>query len=260
MAKDLIQKNTGESSDTPEASPSQSDYNSSIITADIDGSNIFRPYTVGVRDFQPSISTILLLQGDSKSLPKTVTRDSIARLTKIGKYFGLFKNFSLTNYEESREEALNIMKAFGKSWIAFFYGDTPRLYRYTGHFLDYANYNYYEEFIKAYDYYLRGSKCLENNMTMYLSYNGRLIRGLITSIITMKTTAAAAPTGLVAFAFSVLVLGDKWIRNTVGEIRNDDKIEELRQRGAKLDESISEDAPQVDIRPPTTEEAQTDVG
>ena len=190
----------------------------------IEGLNSYRPYTTRADDFEPTVATIILSGKGSGVIPL---------LPDVGQnYLGIFKNFSLTNFNEGRQEEVNITKTFGREWVAFFYGENPRIYNYGGHFLDFKNYPYYEEFIKAYDNYLRGTKCIENEMELYLSYNGRLVRGLMTGIGTGKTSGVGVPKGLVQFNFTILVLHDGWVgtRNEMA-LTN---VERLRQSGVRI--------------------------
>lgn len=196
------------------------------LTADAEKDSAFRPYSGGLSPINSGIATMVLVKngtvtkGDSGGA-RQIRGGLIPVLPEIASDFiGVFKNFSLTQYSDVRQEALNIQRTFGREWVAFFFGEQPRSYQFSGHFLDYEEYPYYEQFMKAYDLYLRGTKCLENKMSLYISYDGRLIRGLMTSISTSKISAPGAPPGVVSFTFSLLIMGDQWIRNSYKRLSN----------------------------------------
>jgi hypothetical protein len=178
-------------------------------------------------------ATILLFQGANSAYRSAAIAsldgltDSSGRSIAADQYLGVFKNFSLTRYSEGRQEAYNIQRTFGKDWVAFFFGEQPRIYQYEGHFLDYVEYPFYQQFMAAYDNYLRGTKCIENQMTMYISCDGKLIRGLMLNINTSKASAPGLPAGVVQFNFTILVMGDQWVRNSQGVYSNADMISNL---------------------------------
>ena len=203
------QKQSGVDTTVPEATGIKSNQQNvnAYETANLDGRNSHRPYTTIAANFQPTSSTIVLRKGTQ-----------IPILDKIGtSYFGIFKNFCLTGFNEPRAESFNLVKTFGREWVAFFFGENPRIYEYNGHFLDYYNYPHYEEFVRAYDEYLRGTKCIENGMTMSLSYNGRIVRGYIIGMTTGKVSGTGIPDGMLSFGFSMLILKDGWVNRSPGK-------------------------------------------
>ena len=183
--------------------------------------NELRPYKVGFDDKDTTIATIVLAQEDSnltqedlKNIDYLNEFDSIIPEVEVStqlasdtdnSFLGVFKNFSLLQVNESRAELAKITKTFGKKWHAFFFNQEPRVYSFTGIFLDSKNYNYYEDFMKAYDMYLAGSKCLENNYKMYLSYENKIIDGLMLGI---NTTSNSSDIHHKGFSFQLLVFDD----------------------------------------------------
>jgi len=223
---DLIYKTnatTGELEEisTPKIIDGASNYDARYLTADAEEDSSFRPYSGGLTPINSGIATMVLVRNNGTKVTEELNGSSIPVLPEIAQDFiGVFKNFSLTQYGEARQEALNIQRTFGREWVAFFFGEQPRSYQYSGHFLDYEEYPYYEQFIKAYDLYLRGTKCLENKMSLYISYDGRLVRGLMTNISTSKMSGPGIPPGVVSFNFSILIMGDQWIRNSYKKMSN----------------------------------------
>lgn len=227
MSADNTTKNNPDT--TPTVVPSQKSFdtgfNEKYFNVDVEGNNFFRPWTSASDFISSGIATIVLFESKNVQAEgvASLAGQKVATLKDInadGSYIGIFKNFSLTQYGETRQEAFNIQRTFGKDWVAFFFGEQPRTYQYNGHFLDYVDYPHYQQFMMAYDKYLRGTKCIERGMTMYISYDGKLVRGLITQISTSKTSAPGLPAGMVSFNFSILIMSDQFVRTTRGVLSN----------------------------------------
>jgi len=127
-------------------------------------------------------------------------------------YYGVFNNFSLLNVQEANEQIVKMHVNFGSSWNAFFFGEKPRVYQFSGFFIDSSDYPYYQEFMVAYDLYLAGRKAIENEYQTTFVYDGRIIDGYMLDIQTQHT---AADQLIKNFTFTVLVRGSFWIRNNV---------------------------------------------
>jgi hypothetical protein len=98
---------------------------------------------------------------------------------------------------------------FGGAWSAFFFGEKPRVYSFAGIFLDSPMYPYYQEFTVAYEKYLSGRKCIQNQMNMKLAYDGKMIDGYILNI---ETSTKSDNQFHKAFTFTVLVRDEKFFR------------------------------------------------
>ena len=221
--------------------PRDQDLRNGDFNYDIEMQNRYRPFTNHAEEKTPSVASIVLIKNqdattvedfnsegffdDLRAKLKTPVDSNDLVLEEESKYvipilddwispdyLGVFKNFGLTEYLEGAQERLQILKTFGKEWVGFMHGEEPRIYKYTGVFLDYVNYPFYEEFMRAYNHYLRGSKCIENKMQMYLSYDYKIVRGYIISISTQKNSANGAPQGMVGFQFRVLVQKEDFVR------------------------------------------------
>lgn len=127
----------------------------------------------------------------------------------VTEYYGVFNNFSLVNITEAKEQMAKIHLNFGGSWNAFFFGDKPTIYTFNGFFLDSKEYPYYQEFMEAYDKYLSGRKCVENQFEMLVSYDGKIVNGYILGI---STNLNATNPYMKSFSFSVLVKDEAWYR------------------------------------------------
>lgn len=127
-------------------------------------------------------------------------------------YYGVFNNFSLMNFSEAREEVVRINLNFGGTWNAFFFGERPRIYSFSGIFLDSKDYPYYQEFMVAYEKYMAGRKCIENGMQFTISYNGKILKG---HLLRINTGGSADAITHKTFEFTVLVENDSWYRNNI---------------------------------------------
>jgi len=218
------------------------EFTSSIIDDKI------RPFTVGLTRHHETIATIIVYKERDKSDPVTridyleKLEDKVLSLTTAkpvgnsagsissgvpdqpsgqvvvdkldGKndYYGVFNNFSLLNVNEAHEQIVKLHVNFGADWNAFFFGEKPRVYQFSGFFLDSMDYPYYQEFLVAYDKYLSGRKSVENKVQTKFIYDGKIIDGYMLNIQTAQT---AADQLIKTFQFTVLVKGIYWMRTNL---------------------------------------------
>jgi hypothetical protein len=200
----------------------------------IDGNDKFRPYCSALIENNTNTATIVLLEKPNPPSSTTNEKDyfsdysttislSDVEASSVGtvpelpevrggaknKYYGIFKNFSLLNYQEGRNEIAKVNLNFSLKWNAYFFGSQPRIYSFSGVFIDSKNYPYYEEFMEAYDSYLSGGNCLSNGFRLYLAYDGKIIAGWMLGI---QITASSEQRFGKGFTFSVLVDSETWIR------------------------------------------------
>jgi len=207
--------------------------------------NKIRPYTVGTTEHEGTVATIILyttsqgfvsddalktnnylvdlsmsiseleaesVSGDVSS-PPSIPGGKVALLSLDGKrpnnYYGVFNNFSLVNVQEAHGEIVKLHQNFSNGWNAFFFGEKPAIYNFSGIFLDTKEYPYYQEFMVAYEKYLRGRRAIENNMQLKMVYDGRIIDGYMLNI---NTTSTGDMEQSKSFTFSVLVRKSGWVR------------------------------------------------
>lgn len=204
-----------------------------------------RPYTVGLTEHDRTISTILLyqendypedidnnqkdyltdidtevnelsLEGIDSVSYGSVVQDpgnlAVIKLDGTNDYYGVFNNFSLLQVIESTNQIKSVHVNFGSSWNAFFFGEEPRVYTFSGYFIDSQEYPFYQEFFVAYEKYLSGRKTIENNMKTKFVYDGKIVDGYILGINVKSTSDNYF---LKQFDFSVLVRGVTWARTNV---------------------------------------------
>ncbi len=158
-------------------------------------------------------------------------------------FYGVFNNFSITDIAESKSEIVKVGMNLSSDWNAFFFGEQPTVYRFNGHFIDTADYPYYQEFLMAYDKYLAGRKCVENHIMTKFMYDGKIVNGLMLNI---SISSAAGTPHLKMFSFSVLVIKEEWIRinivpSTDSQIGQDHFYMENRMNGLTNIHRISSD-------------------
>lgn len=208
--------------------------------------NNIRPYSSGLTSHETTIATILLYNEEAGNAQKNEdpkTKDFLNSLNeKVKKlepgnyslssgesdppsgtvasilldgrntYYGVFNNFSLLSVAESSDEILKVNINFGSHWNAFFFGQQPKVYRFTGFFLDSREYPYYQEFMVAYDNYLSGRKLIENKMMTKFVYDGRIVDGYM---INLSVNSNAESPFIKQFQFSVLVRRTYWVRENI---------------------------------------------
>jgi len=214
-----------------------------FLTSSID--NKVRPYTVGTTEHDGTVASIILyttsqgfvsddalktndylvdlsmsiseleagaISGDVSS-PPSIPGGKVALISLDGKapnnYYGVFNNFSLINVREAHGEIVKLHQNFSNGWNAFFFGEKPAIYSFSGIFLDTKEYPYYQEFMIAYEKYLRGRRAVENNMQLKIIYDGKIIDGYMLNI---ETTTTGDSEQSKSFTFSVLVRKSNWIR------------------------------------------------
>jgi len=209
--------------------------------------NALRPYTSGMIRHQETLSTILVYNEHTVAVEKketdytllnteveTITPGSIIKsasgqndqgksvkgyesfkhfkLDGTNNYYGVFNNFSLLSVQEMTEQIVKTHINFGSKWNAFFFGEKPRVYSYTGLFLDTMDYPYFQEFSVAYDKYLSGRKAVENNIRTKIVYDGRIVDGYM---LNLRTVTSSTQQQIKEFAFTMLVKDVQWIRTNL---------------------------------------------
>jgi len=224
---------------------------SDVFLNNVEGNNLFRPYTSGLSQHDPNIATIILTGMSSRADELDITKgkikdyfndisssikelkaidndaspiikgETIPKLPKLGNdYFGVFNNFSLMSVSEARSQIVKVNVNFGDSWNAFFFGKRPKVYVFSGFFMDSKDYPYYEEFVRAYDNYLAGGKSIENKFRTYITYDGKINSGYI---LDLNTTIDSKEPYVKPFQFQMLIDNESFARinykrNDIGSI------------------------------------------
>ena len=188
-------------------------------------SDLYRPYTGMVSEYDSTIATIVITNPRKPDQPVAIdffnsfvsvakpvaqTADNSGVVTLQQNFYGIFKNFSLMDVNESTSEAVKVTLNFGMGWTAYFFGAQPRIYSFSGMFLDTVEYPYYEQFMTAYKRYLSGSNIARAGYKFYIAYDGKLVSGYMLGINTGSSSSAPKTKN---FTFQVLVDDDHFFRS-----------------------------------------------
>lgn len=113
----------------------------------------------------------------------------------------VFTKFILESAREAHVEKAQIVETFG-DWYVFFFGERPSTYSFSGTLINSKTNNWLQDFMFYYNNYLRGTKCVENQARILLTYGGRQIEGFI---LNAQTQTQAANEKGVPFSFDVLI-------------------------------------------------------
>jgi hypothetical protein len=89
-----------------------------------------------------------------------------------------YTKFFLESVAEDRMEKQQVIETFG-DFIVFFFGRRPEVYQFSGRLLNVKNHDWKNDFQEVYDHYLRGTKAVENNSTVFMQYDDVLVEGFI---------------------------------------------------------------------------------
>lgn len=111
--------------------------------------------------------------------------ENIASLTLVGNdqttIVDSYSRFFLQAISEVEQEKYQVVETF-TGFYAFFYGKRPPIYRYSGLLLADKNYRWNNDFKFVYENYFRGTRAVEFNAEVTLTYPGRIIVGFPLSL------------------------------------------------------------------------------
>jgi len=112
-----------------------------------------------------------------------------------------FTKLILEGMTEGHAERTQIVETFGTFYV-FMFGERPPTYNFSGTLINAKDINWRTDFQFYYDNYLRGTKCVENNARLVMTYGGRQIEGFM---INFQTQTDAALEMGVKVSFQVVV-------------------------------------------------------
>lgn len=98
----------------------------------------------------------------------------------------VYTNFILQQVTEERTEKSQVLETFGEPFI-FLFGERPRVISFFGVLVNSFDFNWESEWWYNYDNYLRGTRCVENDARVFLSYDTNLVGGYILSASSSKS-------------------------------------------------------------------------
>ena len=110
-------------------------------------------------------------------------------------------NFILQSVQETRQERVQIVETFGDHF-AFFYGEKPIVLQVSGILFNTADFNWNNEWLRNYDEFLRGTKCVEHRARVFLGWDDVLAQGYILS---SSIVYSAEQPNVCPFSFQMLL-------------------------------------------------------
>jgi hypothetical protein len=148
----------------------------------------------------------LLIDAGSR---RTYSKDSADGKKKAGDFMtvgsmratDIYSNFLLQQVQEERQEKQQILETFGEAYI-FLFGQRARVISFSGVLANTFDFNWEAEWWENYEKYLRGTRCVENDARVYISYDNTLVGGYIISTSSAKDTMNK---NHVSFSFQLFV-------------------------------------------------------
>lgn len=113
-----------------------------------------------------------------------------------------YVDFILTQAIEPRQEVVQVEKTVGDDYVAFFFGEAPPTFQYSGYLLNSLQDDQRVGFAIAYSQILRGTQLARRGALARLRYDSVIVEGAITA---KQQTLNADNEMAVPFAFSFLV-------------------------------------------------------
>ena len=113
----------------------------------------------------------------------------------------VYTKFILQSVQESHFERYQIVETFNDFYV-FMFGERPPIYNFSGTLINSQNINWVQDFMLVYETFFRGTRCVEANAEVRITYGGRSIAGYILNV--SNQTAAGSEEG-VPFSFQMLV-------------------------------------------------------
>ncbi len=87
-------------------------------------------------------------------------------------------NFFLTSVDIKRQEKAQIIETFGQEY-AFFFGESAQFINFGGMLVNTADFNWKNEWLRNYDTYLRGTRCVEMKARVFVGFDDVVVSGYI---------------------------------------------------------------------------------
>lgn len=164
---------------------------------------IRRPYR-GIQIKEDRYSTISVLEPGNKPVNLISSSEVGGTMTK-GKTGQVWEyaDYILQAINETRAEKQQIIETFGDPYV-YFFGERPRIIDVRGLLINTEDFNWKSQFWKNYDEYFRGTKLVERNARVYLSWDTNIVEGYM---LTAQASETSEEPYTVPFSFQMLVTG-----------------------------------------------------
>lgn len=151
-----------------------------------------RRMTNGIVLADETFATLRVVTGDGRNIPiiDGGSRDmkGSSPLEILGKRAtSTYSNFLLQSVAEDRQEKSQIVETFGESFI-FLFGERPKMMTFSGILANTADFNWEAEWWFNYDKFLRGTRCVENDAQVFLSFDHTIVGGFILGCSAQKSS------------------------------------------------------------------------
>lgn len=168
--------------------------------APVQYSDVRRP-TRGIQLKDDTYATLRVIRGNGVPIPLVNAGSRCGEMVD-GKLSSLeYSNFLIQAVTEERIEKQQVVETFGEAFI-FFFGERPRVLTVQGVLLNTFDFNWESEWWHNYENYLRGTKCVEHDARVYLTYDETMVSGYIMSTNSAKNSQDK---NVVSFVFQLFV-------------------------------------------------------
>lgn len=135
---------------------------------------IRRPYR-GIQIKEDTYATMSIVDGNG--IPIKLISESAVDWPEDNKgRVDVYADFIIQQISEERTEKSQILETFGDSFV-FFFGERPRILSISGMLMNTDDFGWRGQFMENYEQYLRGSKLVERNARLYLSWDTIVVEG-----------------------------------------------------------------------------------
>lgn len=144
---------------------------------------------------------IKIVDAGSRRKDKSSTADYMTIKDTGKRATDIYSNFFIQQVQEERVEKQQIIETFGEPYI-FLFGERARVISFSGILANTFDFNWEAEWWHNYETYLRGTRCVEMDARVFLSYDTTLVGGYI---ISTAATKSAEQRNFVQFQFQLFV-------------------------------------------------------
>lgn len=137
------------------------------------------------------------------SLPQDDRTQALAKVLLASGEGGTgFIDFFLASAQESFQEVVQVDKVLADDYVAFFYGQSPPQFQYSGYLINSQQDDQRLGFALAYQHMLRGTQLARRGALVRLRYDSVIVSG---ALLATQQSLAAENELAVPFSFSILV-------------------------------------------------------
>lgn len=136
---------------------------------------IRRPYR-GIQIKDDTYATISIFRANGTNIPLLSSSGFVEDVVGDRGFVAEYGDFIMTSISDQRQEKQQILETFGDSFI-FFFGERPRVVTFEGLLMNTEDFNWRSQFWENYNRYMRGTRLVQQNARVFLSYDTIVIEG-----------------------------------------------------------------------------------